>query len=70
MCIPRLEIQSAVLGTRLNKSVVKNHDVRPVRRYFHTDSSTVKHWINCESRDFKQFVAHRFSEIFDESNPK
>lgn len=39
--IPCLELQAAVLGSRLARSVVEEHDRRPDRRVFWSDSRTV-----------------------------
>ncbi|KAL7737020.1 hypothetical protein ACLKA6_008873 [Drosophila palustris] len=45
LSVPRLELQAAVLGTRLRTSILESHDII-----------------------YKQFVAHRISEILDTTN--
>ncbi|XP_058838795.1 uncharacterized protein LOC131694256 [Topomyia yanbarensis] len=63
--IPRLELQAAVLGTRLAKNIAEQHN-RPIeKRYFYTDSKDVMHWLNSDHRRYSQFVAARVSEILD-----
>ncbi|XP_058817368.1 uncharacterized protein LOC131680673 [Topomyia yanbarensis] len=63
--IPRLELQAAVLGARLAKSIVEHHKRPIVKRYFYTDSKDVMHWINSDHRRYSQFVAARVSEILE-----
>ncbi|CAG9572028.1 unnamed protein product [Danaus chrysippus] len=67
--IPRLELQAALLGTRLAQSVLEELDVVPKRRTYWTDSSTVLAWIRSDPRTFKPFVAHRLAGIEDTSRP-
>lgn len=63
--IPRLELQAAVLGTRLAQTITESFAGRFEKRYFWTDSRDVLCWINSDHRRFSQFVAHRVSEILD-----
>ncbi|XP_063838164.1 uncharacterized protein LOC135087291 [Ostrinia nubilalis] len=61
--IPRLELQAALLGSRLASSVEKELDLEIEERTFWTDSSTVLQWLKADPRKFKTFVAHRLAEI-------
>ncbi|XP_072938854.1 uncharacterized protein [Epargyreus clarus] len=61
--IPRLELQAAVMGTRLADAVVKEHQRKPDSRTFWTDSRTVLSWIKAGSRSYKSYVAHRIAAI-------
>ncbi|XP_047988458.1 uncharacterized protein LOC125228055 [Leguminivora glycinivorella] len=67
--IPRLELQAAVLGTRLACAIEKDHDtIKPAKRYFWTDSSAVISWIKGDPRNYKTFVSNRLGEIADNTN--
>lgn len=61
--IPRLELQAAVPGNRLVQTAIEEHDFKPVRRYYWTDSRTVLAWIRNGPRVYKPFVAHRIAEL-------
>ncbi|XP_017464838.1 PREDICTED: uncharacterized protein LOC108358176 [Rhagoletis zephyria] len=67
LSIPRLELQSAVLGIRLKEAVINNHDVQPHKVTFWSDSKIVLQWIRSDARCYKQFVAHRIAEILQSS---
>ena len=67
MSIPRLELQAALLGTRLAKMIISEHKFQITRRVFWSDSKTVLHWIKKDPRDFKIFVANRLDEIRNNS---
>ncbi|KAL0839890.1 hypothetical protein ABMA28_016513 [Loxostege sticticalis] len=66
--IPRLELQAAVMGSRMARAVIEEHDRKPVSRTFWTDSKTVLAWLRTGARSFKPFVAHRIAEL--EENTK
>lgn len=66
--IPRMELQAAVIGTRLSTHVKETHSINFVRCTLWTDSRNVMCWIRSPKR-FKVFVAHRISEIRETTNP-
>ncbi|XP_036319769.1 uncharacterized protein LOC118734157 [Rhagoletis pomonella] len=70
MSIPRLELQAAVLGTRLSKMLVSYHDFNISRILFWSDSQTVLQWIYSSERKYKAFVGHRIAEIISVTVPE
>ncbi|XP_055613361.1 uncharacterized protein LOC129759847 [Uranotaenia lowii] len=66
--IPRLELQAAVLGTRLKKCIMEGHTISAKRVVLWSDSSTVLAWIRSDHRRFTQFVACRVGEILTTTN--
>ncbi|XP_044314311.1 uncharacterized protein LOC123037477 [Drosophila rhopaloa] len=67
MSIPRLELQAAVLGTRLMNTVREEHSVDTSETVLWTDSKTVLRWIGSTHRRYKQFVGNRVAEILESS---
>uniref|UniRef100_A0A182PX55 Uncharacterized protein n=1 Tax=Anopheles epiroticus TaxID=199890 RepID=A0A182PX55_9DIPT len=68
--IPRLELEAALLGARLARTVCENHDIAVKEKFIHTDSEVVLSWIRSPTRDFKQFVACRVGEIMSLTEPE
>lgn len=66
--IPRLELQAAVMATRLANSVLACHDVQVSKTWLWTDSKTVVQWIRSDARRYKAFVGHRIAEILEDSD--
>ncbi|XP_075157654.1 uncharacterized protein LOC142230919 [Haematobia irritans] len=66
--IPKLELQSAVMATRLKQTITTCHDRIKVNEvFFWSDSHTVIKWIRSDHRKYKQYVANRVSEILEDS---
>ncbi|XP_055645110.1 uncharacterized protein LOC129780638 [Toxorhynchites rutilus septentrionalis] len=68
LSIPRLELQAAVLGARLRKTIEEKHSLKIQRTFFWSDSSTVIAWIKSDARRYRQFVAFRVNEILSLSS--
>ncbi|XP_048485725.1 uncharacterized protein LOC125490479 [Plutella xylostella] len=63
LSIPRLELQAAVIGTRLADMVQREHRWKPESVHYWTDSRTVLQWIAKDARRYSPFVAHRLGEV-------
>jgi len=63
--IPRLELQAAVLATRLCTSILKELDLSVDSTTFWTDSATVLQYIQNVHRRFPVFIANRLTEIHE-----
>ena len=69
LTIPRLELQAAVLASRVAKTIVKECTIQFADVKFFTDSSITLAWIQSPSRSFKPFVSARIGEIQNNSDP-
>lgn len=69
LTIPRLELQGAVLASRLGKTILKESRLKFEKSVFFLDSKIVLAWICSETRRFKPFVSVRVGEIQDNSDP-
>ncbi|XP_058803620.1 uncharacterized protein LOC131671301 [Phymastichus coffea] len=61
--IPRLELQAAVLGTRLAANISKELDIKINNVVFWSDSSTVLQWIHVGPHLKLTYVKNRLGEI-------
>lgn len=66
--VPRLELQSAVLATRLRQTILSRHNITPTRVVMWSDSRTVLSWIASDHRRYKPYVAHRVNEILESTD--
>ena len=67
--IPRLELQAAVLASRLAKSNQEETRLKILRTTFFFDSRVTLAWMQGMLRSYKPFVSCRVSEIRSNSNP-
>jgi hypothetical protein len=65
--IPRLELQAAVLSTRMNKMLRQELDLPIQESRYWTDSEIVLHYLKNRTRRFQTFVANRIEEIKENS---
>ena len=64
LSIPKLELQSALLATRLKEDVLKALTIPVSNTFMWTDSTTVLQWLNSDSNQ-PPFVANRIGEILE-----
>jgi hypothetical protein len=69
LTIPRLELQGAVLASRLYKSILKESRFQFEKAILFVDSRIVLSWICSEARRFKPFVSARVGEIQENTDP-
>ena len=69
LTIPRLELQAAVLTTRLYKTLREESRLEFEKIIFFTDSTIVYAWLKSVPRNFKPFVSARDSEIQSKCDP-
>lgn len=65
--IPRLELMAAVMGTQLDKFVMKACKWENIKVFYWSDSTIVIHWLNRNIESLKPFVSNRISEILKNS---
>jgi hypothetical protein len=59
----KLELNVALLGTRLARFVGDSLTRKIDSRFFWTDSSTVRNWVRAVSAQYQVYVSHRIGEI-------
>ncbi|XP_068723814.1 uncharacterized protein [Montipora capricornis] len=69
LSIPRLELQAAVLASRLAKTIQEESRMKFQAVKFFTDSTITLAWIQNPSRNFKPFVSARVGEIQSNADP-
>ncbi|XP_057379646.1 uncharacterized protein LOC130701871 [Daphnia carinata] len=68
--VPKLELNAALQAARLARSVEGAVTRIIHRRYFWTDSSTVRNWIRATASKYQMFVSHRVGEIQTLTQPE
>lgn len=68
--IPRLELQAALIGARLAKTVAESLTIPIGQRFYWTDNRDVMCWINSDHRRYSQFVGFRVTEILELTDSK
>ncbi|XP_055614748.1 uncharacterized protein LOC129761071 [Toxorhynchites rutilus septentrionalis] len=63
--IPRLELQAAVVGSRLASNIQQGHTYNINKPYFWTDARDVLCWLKSDHRRYSPFVAFRVSELLE-----
>ena len=70
MTIPRLELQAAVLASRLKTTILSKPKLKVDQVFLWSDSSTVLKYIKNEKVNFGQYIMHRSNEIRNNSDPQ
>lgn len=68
LSIPKLELQAAVMASRLAQTIKSELEIPIQQLFFWSDSKCVLSWIRNDGKKFKQFVAHRVGEIQERTN--
>ncbi|XP_055523209.1 uncharacterized protein LOC129717358 [Wyeomyia smithii] len=63
LSIPRLELEAAMMGSRLLQKIRTALTLNIRRHFLWTDSATVLAWLRSDSRRYHQFVSFRVGEI-------
>jgi hypothetical protein len=69
LTIPRLELQAAVLATRLGKTIAEESRFQFEKVVYFLDSMIVLAWIRSQARSFKILMSTRIGEIQSNSDP-
>ena len=69
LTIPRLELQAAVIGSRLGKTIQDESRLEFEKIRYLTDSRVALAWIQGQTRSYKPFVSTRVAEIQNNSEP-
>lgn len=66
--IPRLELQAALIGTRMAAKIKDATRLQCTECFYWSDSKTVFKWLSMDPKNFKQFVMFRIGEILETTN--
>ena len=69
LTVPRLDLQAAVMTTRLYQSIAEESRLQFQKVVLFSDSNIVLSWIRSQAREFKPFVSARVAEIQSNSDP-
>ena len=69
LTIPRLELQAAILATRLYQSIAEESRMQFEKVVFFSDSNIILSWIRSQAREIKPFVSARVAEVQSNSDP-
>ena len=67
--IPRLQLQAAVIETRLKNTIVSEIPVENGNIFLWTDSKIVLNYLNNNDTNFGVYIAHRINEIRQSTDP-
>ena len=68
--VAKLELQGALLGSRIAATIEKELNITFNRRIFWTDSACVRNWIRTTASYYKHYVSHRIGEIQTLTTPQ
>ncbi|XP_063363571.1 uncharacterized protein LOC134652330 [Cydia amplana] len=68
--IPRAELQSALIGARLKKTILEQHRYEVAEVVMWSDSRTTLHWVRENARRYSAYVSHRLGEIAELTEPE
>ena len=63
--IPQLELQAALIASRLKQKIIKEFKIPIKETFMWTDSKIVLHYLQNEDRNFGIYVSHRVNEILE-----
>ena len=67
--IPRLELQAAVVSSKISMLLRRELEYTPIKEYFWTDSKVVLGYVGSDAKRFHMFVANRIQAIRNVSSP-
>ena len=68
--IPRMELIAATVAARMGATLSQELGRRPSQVFYHTDSTSVLHFLCSHSKRFPVFVSNRVQTILDLSTPE
>ena len=69
LSIPRLELQVAVIATRLKNTTVNEILIKKGNTFLWTDSKIVLNYLNNNDTNFRVYRTHRVNEIRQSADP-